>query len=124
MLKEVHIIIPHLGSFDRAMQRLVKPSILDEKYPPIPLASAVEMVLCKLLQYHQYTLTAPHGMEDDATWNDVLGMLKVQAPTLEYPLLDRWARSPLDLAYLRQWADVLKVRALLEKALKEAGFSS
>lgn len=43
-------------------------------------------------------------------WNDILGILGQQG-------------ASLDLVYLRHWADVLRVRDLLELALTEVGFT-
>jgi hypothetical protein len=43
-------------------------------------------------------------MRDDAQWNDVLGMLKVQAPDLDLSLLEDWAAA-LDLT--ETWRRVL-----------------
>jgi hypothetical protein len=48
------------------------------------------------------------GGVSDRQWNDVLGVLKVQA-------------SELETAYLRQWASELGLTDLLERALREAG---
>jgi hypothetical protein len=47
-------------------------------------------------------------MQDDAEWNDILGMLKVQGPDL-------------DLALLAEWADKLDVRETWQRALADAG---
>ena len=44
----------------------------------------------------------------DDQWNDILGVLKVQAPTL-------------DLKYLRQVAHTLNISGLLEQALIDSG---
>jgi len=32
-------------------------------------------------------------MVDDAEWNDILGMLKVQGPNLDLTVLERWAKT-------------------------------
>jgi hypothetical protein len=32
-------------------------------------------------------------MRDDAEWNDMLGMLKVQGMVLNFPLLERYAQA-------------------------------
>ena len=47
-------------------------------------------------------------MQDDAEWNDTLGMLKVQGPDL-------------DLALLAEWAGKLEVREMWYRALVDAG---
>ena len=46
------------------------------------------------------------GETSDQQWNDVLGVIAVQ-------------RERLDLAYLREWAQYLKVDDLLEQSLAE-----
>ena len=43
-------------------------------------------------------------MRDDAQWNDVLGMLKVQAPDFDLSLLEAWTAA-LDLT--ETWRRVL-----------------
>lgn len=48
------------------------------------------------------------GRSSGRQWNDILEIMKEQ-------------EERLDLAYLRQWADSLNVRELLEKALVDAG---
>ncbi len=48
------------------------------------------------------------GRSSGRQWNDILGIIKQQG-------------AILDLAYLRQWADTLSVRDLLEQALTDAG---
>jgi hypothetical protein len=92
-LCKLDVIVPRAGVFDQEMRRLVEPHILEEQSAPCFVASAVEMILWKLRRYQQYALTARNGMEDDATWNDLLGMLKVQAHALDYALLDQWANA-------------------------------
>lgn len=65
------------------------------------VASPEDIVLSKLEWYRM------GGEVSDRQWRDVLGVLKVQG-------------ERLDLAYLRRWADALKVADLLERALTEA----
>lgn len=106
-LIKIDVIIPKQSKFNTAMRSLAVQQVLDKRYSPIFIASAAEMILFKLLRYHQRHILRKDGMHDDAEWNDILGMLKVQGPEL-------------DLAYLQQWADTLGVRDLLEKALLDA----
>ncbi len=64
-------------------------------------ASPEDIILSKLEWYRM------GGEVSDRQWRDILGVLKVRA-------------GELDLAYLRKWANELKVGDLLERALKEA----
>ena len=73
--------------------------------PPAPelyLASPEDTVLAKLDWYRK------GGGTSDRQWNDILGVLKVQA--------DR-----LDRDYLEHWAGELSVTDLLSRALDDAG---
>src|SRR5581483_2101119 len=65
------------------------------------IASPEDIILSKLEWYRM------GGEVSDRQWRDILGVLKVRA-------------GELDLAYLRKWANELKVGDLLERALKEA----
>ena len=69
------------------------------------VCSAEDIVLQKLDWYEQGNRIS------DRQWTDVIGVMKVQG-------------QELDLAYLRKWADTKGLRALLEKALREAGLTS
>jgi hypothetical protein len=69
---------------------------------PVYLTSAEDIVLYKLEWYRDGERIS------ERQWNDVLGVLKVK-------------RRELDIGYLRSWADDLRLRDLLEKALSEAG---
>jgi hypothetical protein len=66
------------------------------------VASAGTMVLQKLLWFRK------GGGVSERQWRDVQGILKVQG-------------ERLNVSYLRQWADDLRVSDLLERALSEAG---
>ncbi len=68
----------------------------------ISVASPEDTVLAKLQWYRD------GGGVSDRQWNDVLGVLKVQA-------------ASLDRAYLRDWARELELTDLLRRALDEAG---
>jgi hypothetical protein len=116
-LCKLDLIVPQAGAFDQEMRRLVAPLVFEEQSPPLFVASAAEMILWKLRRYRQYALTARDGMEDDATWNDLLGMMKVQAHMLDYALLDRWA-TILDLSPFLAQA-LIDAGALPEPSKKE-----
>jgi Nucleotidyl transferase of unknown function (DUF2204) len=66
------------------------------------LASPEDLILRKLMWYRQ------GGSTSERQWLDVLGVLKVQAQSL-------------DMAYMQDWAWKLGVTDLLERALEDAG---
>jgi hypothetical protein len=67
-------------------------------------ASAEDTVLAKLVWYRK------GGEISDRQWRDLLGVLKVQAGTL-------------DRDYLKRWADALGVADLLHRAMEQAGLT-
>lgn len=73
----------------------------DPDAPPLFVASAEDMVLVKLEWFEK------GGRVSERQWSDVLGMIRVQGPSL-------------DLAYLRRWAAELGVADLLARALADA----
>jgi hypothetical protein len=89
-------------SFDAAMLKHGKAISLMEGRAPSWIASAEDLALM-LLQWYQQ-----RGKQADDQWNDLLGLLKVQAPTL-------------DLPYLYQQAKLLHVGDLCTQALIDAG---
>jgi hypothetical protein len=89
-LLKVDVVLPQPSPFETAMRRLVAPYALDERYPPVRVASVYEMILFKLRRYQRDARSRSDGMRDDSEWNDILGMLKVQGPALNLTLLDRW----------------------------------
>ena len=84
------------------MRRRVFQAVSADDRIKIHVASAEDTVLAKLQWYRE------GGEVSDRQWNDVLGVLKVQGPTL-------------DRAYLREWALELKLTDLLCRALDDAG---
>lgn len=90
-LMKVDVVFPKRDTFTTSMRPLIRGYTLDEHYPPIPLASATEMLLFKVQRYQRDARARTDGMQDDAEWNDILGMLKVQGPDLDLPLLEEWA---------------------------------
>jgi hypothetical protein len=103
-LIKVDIVLPSLEPFDTAMKQLVAPVILDDRYPAYPVASASEMILFKLYRYYQDAHSRKDGMINDAEWNDVLGMLKVQGTNLDLSLLERCSKA---LNIMDVWQSVL-----------------
>lgn len=107
-LMKIDLIVPHTPGFDEVMQANVVPLLIDERYPPFLLASALEMIVWKLARCANELASNSEGIINDAEWNDVLGMLKVQGTTL-------------DLAQLTFWTQMLHAGHLLPQALDDAG---
>ena len=107
-LMKVDLVIAKQTALESALQQRVVASLLDERYPSFWVASAVEMILIKLRRYTQDLHTRTDGMRDDAEWNDLVGMLKVQEPNLERDFLEDWARR-------------LRITETLRQALVDAG---
>ena len=89
-LAKLDLIVPQPTAFDEAMFPLVHVSPLDERYPPFPMASTSEMIVFKLQRYFLNEQSRTDGMNDDAEWNDILGMLKVQGMSLDVAVLEQW----------------------------------
>ncbi len=89
------------GPFDQASFQRSTKAVLGN-LPEVFFCTAEDMILRKLLWYRD------GGGVSDRQWNDVLGVLKVQGPTL-------------DGAYLREWGRELGVAELLCRASDEAG---
>jgi hypothetical protein len=106
-LMKVDLIMAKQGAFETALQSRITSYSLDERSLSLRLASAVEMILVKLHRYSQDLLSRTDGMRDDAEWNDIVGMLKIQEPTLERDFLEEWARN-------------LKIAEMLRQALVDA----
>jgi hypothetical protein len=75
-----------------------------DKFGPEPLefsvASPEDVILSKLNWYRL------GGCTSENQWNDILGVIAVK-------------RNELDMGYLHEWADYLKIRDLLEQAFAE-----
>lgn len=90
------------GWHQSQMQRRQLAPLGTEESNPVFLATPEDTILAKLDWYRL------GGGVSDRQWGDVLGVIKVQADSL-------------DLAYLRRWAAELRVADLLERALHEGG---
>jgi hypothetical protein len=102
-LLKVDVVLPRPSAFEATMRRLVAPATLDERCPPVRIASAPEMILVKLRRYQRDERSRSDGMRDDAQWNDIVGMLKVQGLDLDLVLLEQWAEA-LEVAETWRWA--------------------
>jgi hypothetical protein len=101
-LMKVDVLLPQSRPFDSLLFQRAQQLPLVEGYRPVWITSPEDVVLMRLEWYRISGTTA------DDQWNDLLGVMKVQAPTL-------------DLAYLDQQAGILNVSELLEQALIDAG---
>ncbi len=111
-LMKVDVVLPKRDAFDTSIHQLIAHHTLDDRYPPFRLALASEMILFKLQRYRRDEQLRTDGMQDDAEWNDLLGMLKVQGPDLDMALLAEWV-SKLDV--IEMWH-----RALVDAGLRGA----
>jgi hypothetical protein len=110
-LMKLDLILPEMPGFDEAMQDTIVSLPLDERYGPFPVASALEMAAWKLMRCACELATRADGIVNDAEWNDLLGILKVQG-------------TRLDLAQFTFWAHRLGAEHLLPQALDDAGLAS
>jgi hypothetical protein len=110
-LMKLDLILPETPGFDEAMQASIVSLPLDERYAPLPVASALEMAVWKLVRCARELAARSDGIVNDAEWNDLLGILKVQG-------------TRLDLAQLTFWAHRLGAGHLLPLALDDAGLAS
>ncbi len=101
-LMKVDVLLPQSRPFDSLLFQRAQQLPLVEGYHPVWITSPEDVVLMRLEWYRISGTTA------DDQWNDLLGVMKVRAPTL-------------DLAYLDQQAGILNVSDLLEQALIDAG---
>jgi len=93
-------VMPLQTAHRREEERRAQRRSLSAGTPPIRLASAEDTILAKLMWYR-----AMGG--STRQWADILSVISNQQPGL-------------DLGYLRSWADMLGVRADLERALTDA----
>jgi hypothetical protein len=73
-LVKVNVMLPSSTAFDTLVSQRVRPLSLIEGYQPIWIASPEDVVLLGLEWYRDCGATA------DDQWNDLLGVVKVQAP--------------------------------------------
>ncbi|NQT26579.1 hypothetical protein HQ585_14590 [candidate division KSB1 bacterium] len=98
---KVDVFIPRPRPFLQSqLSRAQKQTFTFETEVSAKFASPEDTILSKLEWYRMGGEVADHQ------WRDVLGVLKTRA-------------GELDLDYLKQWADELKVTDLLGRALKE-----
>jgi hypothetical protein len=101
-LVKVDVMLPRGIPIDSLVSQRAQQLLLIEGYQLFWIASPEDVVLLRLAWYQESEATA------DDQWNDILGILKVKAPSL-------------DLHYLRHVAQTLNVTGLLEQAFTDAG---
>lgn len=100
---KVDVFIPRPRPFLQSqLTRVRKQTFLFDQEVSAKFSSPEDTILAKLEWYRL------GGEVSERQWRDILGVLKTRA-------------GDLDLSYLRKWAHELKVDALLERALEEAG---
>ncbi|HJQ69119.1 MAG TPA: hypothetical protein VKA70_09115 [Blastocatellia bacterium] len=99
---KIDVFVAKPGGFDeKQLERRRLRVINDEPERTAYVATAEDTILAKLKWYRL-------GNEvSDRQWQDVIGVIKIQA-------------GRLDTDYLKQWADTLGVSDLLERALAQA----
>lgn len=101
-MMKVDLIPLKRRAFTKEEARRAQPQVLEMGTSPLKVATAEDALLTKLEWFEM------GGRSSSRQWNDILGIIRQQG-------------TALDLVYLRQWADSLSVRALLEQALTDAG---
>lgn len=100
-LLKVDVLLPSCSFEAQALQRRQALQLTEDR-PPTWVLRPEDVALLQLVWYHR------SGTSADDRWNDVLGLLKVQAPFL-------------DLPYLSESAAGLQATAVLEQGLRDAG---
>lgn len=100
MLK-VDVFVKRAGPYDEEVFARVTRKCLEDGTRDFDLTTAEDIILRKLEWFRM------GGESSERQWGDVLGVLRVQA-------------GSLDEEYLRRWANPVGVSDLLERALREA----
>lgn len=101
-LGKIDIFVLQDEPFNQAEFERRTPVVVRPPNQTLVLPSAEDIILQKLSLYRQ------GGKVSDQQWRDVLGVIKVQAETLDY-------------GYLNHWAEELRLSELLNQALVESG---
>lgn len=101
-MMKVDVFVLKDRAFDQAVFARSTASTLDERQPRVyPLTTAEDIIL------HKLECRLGDGVSE-RQWQDVIGVFRIQGPSL-------------DRAYLERWADDLGVADLLARAFEEAG---
>jgi len=104
MLK-VDVFVVKDDAYHQETLKRKKKETLGEDPAVFYFASPEDVILSKLEWFYK------GGNISERQWNDIIGVFKVQ-------------QKLLDIKYLRHWADVLGLTALLEKSLLDAGIEN
>jgi hypothetical protein len=100
-LFKIDVYVPAADEFSQQqLKRRRQETLLPDSSQTVYLATPEDVILSKLRWYR------PGGEMSERQLTDVAGIIKVQG-------------QRLDVSYMRDWADKLNVRDLLEKALDE-----
>jgi hypothetical protein len=103
-MTKVDVFVRKDGSYDREVFARATRCSLEDATREFDLTTAEDIVLRKLEWFRL------GGEVSERQWLDVLGVLRVQQPSI-------------DAVYMRRWAGVLGVADLLERALGLAGIA-
>jgi hypothetical protein len=100
---KIDVFIPKGQPFDQSTLKRKQPTLIDKADSrPFQVASPEDIILLKLDWFRK------GGSESGRQWKDILGVLRVQAKTI-------------DRDYLKEWAEKLSLSDLLEKAFQDVG---
>lgn len=100
---KVDVFIPKGQPFDQSSLKRKQPTQIDKSDTQFfQVASPEDIILLKLDWFRQ------GGSASDRQWKDIIGVLRVQAKTI-------------DREYLKEWAGKLALTDLLEKAFRDVG---
>ncbi len=100
-LVKIRVSFTRHNDFERHIRQRLQKHVLLENSSTFFVASPEDVILTQLIEYRT------NGEVSDDQWNEILGVLKVQSDNL-------------DLAYLRRWADELKISDLLKRGYVDA----
>jgi len=99
---KIDVFVPPEGDYQQAAMERRRQETLEEPGESYWVCRAEDIILAKLQCFEL------GGRLSERQWLDVIGVIKVQA-------------GALDADYLKRWAGVLRVSALLGKAFADAG---
>jgi len=102
-LVKITIQLSSAGNFNRTVLHHGRALHLVDGMAPVSMATPEHIILLEIMAFQR--------IRDDDRWNDMLGVLKVQSPSL-------------NLAALSEWGERLGISQLLQQALQDAGIAA